>query len=368
MSTQEIIEQIIELARWAPSGDNSQPWRFNIVSPLHVKVYGLDKRDFYDRDGHSQQISMGAMLETFAIAATSWGLRVQVSLAEIFSEFEPIFDLHLSHDKSIVADPLVGSIRSRSVQRREFSTKALDEAALSALQRSVGPGYFVAWKSSLVDRLRMALMLFYSAKIRLISPEAYVVHKNMIRWDAQFSEEGIPDQALGAPRFLLPSMRFVLADWQRVQFSNRFLAGTWMPRLLMDFMPAIACAGHFAIAAANPPQTFDDRIEAGRRIQRFWLTVTSLGLCMQPAITPLVFARYAREQAVFPLLSRLSKMAHKVGDSLDHLWSPDIARRAVFMGRVGHGEAPKARSERLSVQALQQLPSRDVEFLSGRSR
>jgi nitroreductase len=29
-----ICEQILDLARWAPSGDNTQPWRFEIKGEL----------------------------------------------------------------------------------------------------------------------------------------------------------------------------------------------------------------------------------------------------------------------------------------------------------------------------------------------
>lgn len=31
MSEQSVIRQILELARWAPSGDNTQCWRFELV-------------------------------------------------------------------------------------------------------------------------------------------------------------------------------------------------------------------------------------------------------------------------------------------------------------------------------------------------
>ena len=48
-----IIEQILELARWAPSGDNTQPWRFEVLGDDHFVVHGFDTRDWclYDIDG-----------------------------------------------------------------------------------------------------------------------------------------------------------------------------------------------------------------------------------------------------------------------------------------------------------------------------
>ena len=56
-----------------------------------------------------------------------------------------------------------------------------------------------------------------SAKIRLTIPEAYDVHRRMIEWDARYSHDRIPDQALGTDALSVKSMRWVLESWPRVQ-------------------------------------------------------------------------------------------------------------------------------------------------------
>lgn len=70
------LTEILDLARWAPSGDNTQPWRFEIASDDQVVVHGFDTRQHcvYDLDGHPSQISLGALLETIALAATRFSL------------------------------------------------------------------------------------------------------------------------------------------------------------------------------------------------------------------------------------------------------------------------------------------------------
>ena len=54
-------EKILDLARWAPSGDNTQPWRFEISGDLQVVVHGFDTRDHcvYDLRGHASQLALG---------------------------------------------------------------------------------------------------------------------------------------------------------------------------------------------------------------------------------------------------------------------------------------------------------------------
>ena len=36
MASRETLLKILDLARWAPSGDNTQPWRFEIVADDHI--------------------------------------------------------------------------------------------------------------------------------------------------------------------------------------------------------------------------------------------------------------------------------------------------------------------------------------------
>ena len=40
----DLARSILDLARWAPSGDNVQCWRFEIVGERHVVVHGFDTR------------------------------------------------------------------------------------------------------------------------------------------------------------------------------------------------------------------------------------------------------------------------------------------------------------------------------------
>lgn len=64
-----VLGQILELARWAPSGDNTQVWRFEVQGPDHLRVHCHDTREHcvYDLDGHPSQLSHGVLLETIAI-------------------------------------------------------------------------------------------------------------------------------------------------------------------------------------------------------------------------------------------------------------------------------------------------------------
>lgn len=356
MNDSSVLHKILDRARWAPSGDNTQPWRFQILAPDHAVAHCFDTRDHcvYDLDGHPSQIAMGALIETAAIAASAHGLTLHAQRRHDQPVERPVFDLRFTAQNELRPDPLEAEIERRSVQRRPFSTQALREDEKDILSRSLPAGYSLHWLESPAQRRAVAGLLFRSAKLRLTTPEAYAVHRDIIDWKKQFSDDKVPDQALGVDAATTRLMQWILGSWSRVQFFNRFMAGTWMPRIQMDLLPALRCAGHYALLAESPPKTVDDYVAAGRAVQRLWLQLSALKLQMQPEVTPLVFARYASKGLAFSQQRGSSQAASAVRDELISLLGPDLEARTVFFGRVGHSPPARSRSLRLPLERLLQ--------------
>lgn len=349
--------RILDLARWAPSGDNTQPWRLEVTGVDSFTLHGFDTRNHcvYDLDGRPSQLSLGAFVETAAIAASSQGLALHWRLREPLNEALPCIDLHVQQSQSITADPLVNAITLRSVHRRSLSTAAIEDWQWERLQQSMPPGYVLRRFEGWAARWDWARLLWANAGLRLRLPEAYSTHCAIIEWHARHSKDRIPDLALGASPLTLLLMRHALVSWRRVDFLNRWLAGTFMPRVELDLLPALACGAHMAIVADRAPGGVGDHVEAGRAVQRFWLTATTLGLQHQPAATPLVFARYVRERRCFTSNSELHALAERNSVRLAELLGCDNVR-TVWLGRLGHGAPADARSMRLSVDELAHCP------------
>jgi molybdopterin/thiamine biosynthesis adenylyltransferase len=352
-----VIEQILDLARWAPSGDNTQPWRFEIVDENYVVVHGFDTRDHcvYDLNGRPSQVSLGALLETISIAASEHGLLTTITRRAEMPETTPTFDVRFVADQSLKPDPLAPYIPFRSVQRRAMQTRPLSRKEKKALEAAVGSRYSILWLEGVSRRWEAARLMFNNAKLRLTLPEAYEVHRSIIQWNARFSEDKVPDQTLGLDPVTLRIMQWVMKSWERVKFFNTFLAGTIAPRIQMDLIPGIACAAHFIIHAQEIPKSIDDHISAGRAVQRFWLTLTQLGLFMQPEMTPLIFSRYIYEGMQFTTNERKLKDAQKLTLQLGTLIGEETIVRSVFMGRIGAGRTPSARSLRKPLLKLKYI-------------
>ena len=74
------LEEILNAARWAPSGDNRQPWRFELLSAEMVAIHlepplGDDVYEY--RNGEPLLLAGGMLLECLRIAATAQGMNME---------------------------------------------------------------------------------------------------------------------------------------------------------------------------------------------------------------------------------------------------------------------------------------------------
>ncbi len=347
-------EKIIALARWAPSGDNTQVWRFKLLNPLEFEVMGFDtqKSVVYDFRGHPSQIAIGALLESITLASSCLGLNAKIDHHDEYKTDVLRWKVTLSNDSQIHINPLAGYLLERAVQRRPMKLTKLSEEQKQQLISCVGHEFEIKFFENFSERFRIAKILSRNAEIRLTIPEAYSVHSTVIEWNAQFSIDRIPDQAIGADPLATRFMKFALQSWSRVKFLNRYCAGTLLPRLQLDFVPGIFCAAHFLIVAKKKPLNLKDHIAIGGALQRFWLTATKLGLQIQPEMTPLIFANYVEQGREFSSSQKAQKQATKVRRDMETLFGAQILSNTGFMGRIGFGPKIKSRSLRLPLSRI----------------
>ncbi len=342
------IERILDLSRWAPSGDNTQPWRFEVLGDEHVLVHGFDTRDHvvYDLDGHASQLALGALLETMSIAASTEGRNASIQRRADTPETHLLFDVRFQPVTGLMPHPLATYIEKRVVQRRPMSMQPLSGEQKRILANALPDGYQVIWYEGLAQRWRLAKFMFDNAKVRLTIPEAYAVHKAVIEWGARFSNDKIPDKAVGVDPLTARFMRWAMTSWVRIGFINTVLLGHLPPRIQLDLLPGLRCGAHFALLAPFPLTTVDDYIAAGSAMQRFWLTATRLGWLIQPEMTPVIFTRYIRQQRTFTKVIKAGILARTLNERLLHMLGARNVASLFFMGRAGARPEPVARSLR----------------------
>ena len=339
--TRDILLGILDLARWAPSGDNTQPWRFEIVSDPRIAIHGFDTREhvLYDFDGHASHMAHGALLETLRLAATRFSLQADWTLRPGSSDHAPIYDVTL-FPAGIPEDPLVRHIETRCVQRRPMRTVPLLPEQKEAIVLAVGDNYSLRFFEAFAERLAVARLLWQNAGLRLTCPEAYSVHRAVIEWNTRYSVDRIPDQAVGVDPATARLMCWVMQSWKRVDFFNRHLGGTIVPRIQLDFIPALACASHILLRPTQPLSGMLDHVAAGMALQRLWLTATSLGHHLQPEMTPVIFRWYVQAGRQVSRTPEINAAAVRLAAQFERFC------------RAGRSRAPRSRSLRKNLRDL----------------
>lgn len=350
----DTVIRILDLARWAPSGDNTQPWRFEIVADDHIAIHGFDTREnvIYDFDGHPSQLAHGALLETLRIAATGFHILTEWGVRPGSPDNAPVYDVRLTSAPDLLPDPLLPYIEKRVVQRRPMRTTSITNEQRAKLSLAPGCGYSVQFFETARARFSVARLLWDNAHIRLTCPEAFKVHREIIEWGVRFSHDRLPEEAIGVDPMTAKLMKWVMQSWGRVEFFNRYLMGTIAPRVQLDFIPAIACSAHLLLKPLKPLISLRDYVEAGIAMQRLWLTATALGLHLQPEMTPVIFRCYARSGREMSGDSEINKKVALLASRFEVLTQSSSDQSIAFFGRVGFSKPPKSRSLRKSLSQL----------------
>lgn len=353
------IWDILEQARWAPSGDNAQPWRFQILDAEEMVIHIPPERNdnvYEYNDAQPSWLSRGFLLETLRIAASRHARKLSWRL-ETNQEGRQQIRIKLASIAGGDADKLYSVIVQRSVDRRRYQLKRLPPALRHQLELALGDEVQIRWAESLAERWHWGLINAAATHIRLSIPEAYPIHQRILDWHRQKSPAGVPAAAVSANPITQRLMRWALADWARVNFLNRYLAGTLTPRLEFDLIPGLFCAAHFWVALKEAPDTRlrnEQLLELGMRLQRFWLTATRLNLVVQPSLAPLAFSFYSRNRIPFTTNQKGASKAGQLNKKLSLALQGTAPNTVIFAGRIGFplGNPPTSRSTRLSVEEL----------------
>jgi len=330
------IEEILNLARWAPSGSNAQPWDFEIAGSEIVRLHiRTDPSNIYQyRDCEPTWLAAGMLIETMRIAATGWQRTMAWQAPSAGTDTIPV---HFSQDHRVSRDPLFGVITTRSTDRHAYRRRGLTEAEKAALASTLGETGFVHWHESLSERLRLARTGALSAAIMLRCPEAFTIQQSIIDWIHPLSAEGIPAGTWPLHPAILPGWRWTMQRWERARLLNG-VGGAGVLAAHMDYAPIVASSALFDVRLKAPTAVPEDRraqlLAIGGCLQRFWLTATNMGLAIQPLLAIVCVAHYGRMRVPFTRERGLLARSERLARLFDRAVGAN-ASEVLFLGRIG---------------------------------
>ncbi|OIQ78706.1 tRNA threonylcarbamoyladenosine dehydratase [mine drainage metagenome] len=339
-ASQDTMSRILDLARWAPSGDNEQPWRFEVRSETRLVVHFLNQHadNLYNYAGRPSLISLGCLAENLRLAASRHGW----SMAWQYQPQPPggLLQVDFDRDAAQRTEPLCEFIALRSVDRRPYRRVALETRQKLALEQALGDEFRVCWLEGTRARWQCSRLNASASRIRQGLPEAIRVHRRILDWDHDYSTDRIPVRAVGVSAPTRGIMQWVMRQQKRAEFMlGQLPGGTLAAQLEMELLPGMQCAAHFMLVRNAPAEPDDPSasIRTGMALQRFWLTATKVGLALHPSVATLCFAYYGHHQASFSRDASALPRARRLALRFDRMCLENnvIPELVVFLGRIG---------------------------------
>lgn len=331
-----ITDKVMDAARWAPSGDNAQPWRFERRGDDRFRVRLLDHGDnvYQFAGGRPNLLALGGLLEAAAIRASVEGFSEESRLGK--DEDGHYADVSLHRRRAAAPSLYARVLKSRSVDRGRFRRDPLTDGEKTLLANAAGAHFEVSWLEDKAEKRRMSALNAMATRLRLSLEECHHIHQEAVDTENTFSRTGLPIGSLGLDPLTTVAMRWMIKSWRRAKTMNDLLGGKHWAAWQMDRRPGMDCAAHAAIRWTVPKADRDaeDWVEAGRSMMRFWLEAERLGLVLQPEFAAICFAHYAKADAAFSTHRGAQRMAESILARFEHiLGDPD---EVTFLCRIGH--------------------------------
>jgi len=348
----EIIEKILEAANRAPSGDNVQPWKFQVSENFtRIDLYNLPEKDesFYNFEQVASYIAHGAVLENVLIAARFLGANVEYKLFPDSSNPNLVAQIELSSAPSVV-DPLYPAIFNRRTNRFPFRRVKLTEGAIVKLSNTVKNIDNI--KISLVhqrDRINaLAKILMINDRLVFEREDIHSFLFDKIRWNQRQVDEtldGMPVESLGLnfiDKLLFPLMRF----WVFVKTSNYFglsrliALKCWWNCRNASILGMLSAQGNDKIAF----------VQGGRGMQRLWLEATLQNLEFQPIIGLTLLIYRLNKDELQEFSSKHRQMVEKAARNLTGQFALTESDTMIMGFRLGQGRPVDVKTKRRKLE------------------
>lgn len=333
------LERILHHGTKAPSGDNTQPWRFAVKGDT-VYVYALPELDnpILNIEARGTMIAIGALVENISIAAQEDGLDTAIDLSH--GEDDAVARVHFDErDRS--GHPLFHTIEKRHTNRNPYHQ--IIQPSFFEHLRDIHEGD--ARALLVTDRHAIETIAHSSVLMEEAALRTKKLHRSFfdsIFWDENKNENGeagmyIKTMELPPPvQLLFRALNFwpVTATLNRIGFARGAALGN----------SALYARTGACIAVILTGTTQEDFINAGRCMERAWLTATAEGLAAQPLAGLLYLAEYVRRTNDPDIASQLRKRILAAQESIEQAVG---SKGVVMILRIGLPHRPaSARTKR----------------------
>jgi tRNA A37 threonylcarbamoyladenosine dehydratase len=340
------LEKLVEAAGAAPSFANRQPWKWaSYESRLFLFFNPLRQHSLIDVAGTGAGSSLGAAIENMALKAEACGLEATIELLPVETEKNLIAAISFKKKATGAEEGLSAFIGQRHTNRRPGSGKAIEPEALQEMsllaEHAQGMALSFITEAEKINMLATAAGV--AERMCLLHPELHREYFSDLRIAGDKPVvEGVDLKTLQLP-VLAETAYKVVSDARVADLLYRWEKGIAFEKVTSALVNSSSALGLITAPAGD----YRHIVNAGRLVQKTWLTATKNNLGFQPICLPLYLLRQfdnKDKDRIFPpnIISGLEYIKKQFLQVFPGMAS----RENVFLFRLSDAGTPTTRSLR----------------------
>lgn len=335
------IEKIIDLARWAPSPWNIQPWRFKALTAKQFIIsiedpLKVDKDKFYHM---LLWLSAGALIENIKLAANKYNHGLTWSLEEntIKISIKP---------RKEDTDPLALAdfIESRVYDSGDYEKYSPPLFLLRKLSSLVDENTCLTVISDKTIANKISKLNQYSADIFSLLPQTQLLYEKLKTLQSNKTET-------------------IAVSNKMIKKWGQMISGNPIANKVKSYFHALNrknAAGYIVISAKKPvsDMTIADYLESGMQLERLWLFLTQKKLAMQPYFLAIGLLSFYKNEVELVENRALNKAISHLALQFKLL---GLNENTIAIIRFGYPKYRKKRSRNLRLSLKQLIKSESCE-------
>lgn len=294
--------EIIRYAAKAPSGHNTQPWRFCLAeNTISIKPNFEVMLPIVDGDNRELYISLGCATENLLIASTHFGYEAHIAECDTTE-----IKVELTKSNQVPQNNLFHQIERRQTNRSVYRGEKITKEALGKLQSLSHENnlriYFAEIGSPLADTLTQ-----------------YIAKGN----ETQMSDKAFREELLSWMRFNGKQVKVTGDGLSYKVFGNPALPGIVAKPIVRQFLKPstqnkgdikkVVSSSHLVLFTTKHNKV-EEWVDLGRLLQRFALTATELDIAFAYCNQPCEVVSLANElQKMLPINGEYPTLLLRIG-------------------------------------------------------
>ncbi len=340
------VVAVAHAASLAPSGGNSQPWRFEADGHALRIHLDPDRSTAMDVAYRGSYVAIGAALHNARVAAAAHGILGSSELFPNRSRSDHVAILHLGSGIGVDLAADYPRVLARCTNRREGRPAAIDPSLVEDWHREVEREsahlHLITDRSAVAD---CAELLGDSDRLRYLTPRLHAEMMGELRWP------GLDSLDVGLD---VRTLELDAADMAKLAVARRadvmgHLAEWGGGRALGEVTrERVRSSSALAVVTVDRPDPASF-VRGGSAVERLWVAVERAGLAVQP-VSPVFI--YALDDEYDALVGE--RHARELEMLASRLWARlGVGERFVaLVMRISHAPKPSCRSRRMPLQRV----------------